>query len=898
MRTATSLRYDLVRTDILNFLGRFPELYPETEPYKNSLRLYMEAAEPGKVKCTSMIPMPYSEGDNGRLYALADDYNGISLQGMEKSLRNCLVTEYVQDVDIINSAPTVLLHLYKKEGFPMPHLESLVDNYEEHMENLDRLDLNGKDVKVKTLFGGLIDDRAPPLYHRIRHEIWNAREVMWEKYPDILKIAREHDEKDREKHEKKRDSDGVAKEFYSNVGGKFVTNLYQSFEAKILQVLDKAGRDFGIWDDCVTFLFDGIMAHPSSPITQDQLVRLQDRIKTETGIEIKLKVKPISEQTVLDVYKIPPKIRITGNHLEAAEIAEFYMRKSYIRDAYAEFFHEDGIWINNPKRMKDHFLYVVQQLHIEKVSKDKKTNEDVVKPFSSLTGEAEKIIRSMKALLKVPTTNNFAGDTIMNSINKISFPDGYYEFTPYKIGKRYGHFVRGGRFDTFCKMPFDYPTDDEADKTWVMDNVFKPMFRNTDEGLMEIFLVALARAISGALDKVTYILTGPRNSGKSVVFQFLDGAFSGYTGMILPGTFSVGGKGGGDPYRQMSFMRECEAARIVKMNENPPDDGRGRTKIDGNMIKTFQSMKEGVMARGNHVDQRPYHSLATGFFSMNDVPEFTPSDSMDRCHIIELPNEFVTQSEIDKDRENPYKILKNGQLEELLRKPKYQKALFHILADMYHPDPITPLPCMDASKDIATSGTGDEKYLEVIRVTRNPQDELRFDEIKRALETARIPDGNFRIGQTLVRIIKDNFMLYDQPAPVDIKRIDRRRQSGTRGKMYYRYIRFVDPVEQERHNNCVATGQDRSNHGISNEEARAAAEAYEQQQARLPPDMPRASPGFETRRGSYATGENGQPFFPSQAIHREQELQRARNHDYAGAEVFARDFQSGGGRAR
>jgi len=328
------------------------------------------------------------------------------------------------------------------------------------------------------------------------------------------------------------------------------------------------------------------------------------------------------------------------------------------------------------------------------------------------------------------------------------------------------------------------------------------------------------------MDKVTYIIHGPRNSGKSVLFQFMDNALGQYVRTVPTTCFACGDGAGSESFRQTSWMAEAELARIIKMSELPPArDHRNKVKIDGSKIKAFQSMKEGIMARAMYKDQRLCYSLGTGFFLMNDVPEFLPLDSMDRCHFFELPNEFVREEEKREDWANAHKLLARPEIEDFIREDRCINAFIHILLEAYKPAPIVPLPSMIQNKEEAMVGQGDEMYLNVIEVTMRAEDKIVFTELKKELDKYGIQDNSTAMGRAIKRIIENEFKRHDREVPSlsEIRKQDQRRQSATYKKQVYHFIK-------------LRVGYDGINNGMSNNNTGG------------------GGSGWQNERGAYADG--------------------------------------------
>lgn len=797
-------RYDVIRTDRLRYLSHFSSGYKETQFWSSAFKQYNKAATPFN-NDLSRVPINYTKDDYGRYHPSSEEYNGLCLQVMHKAVRNFLVGDKAQDIDIVNSAPTVLLELIRKHGYDSEcaALANFVINHEDCKRVMRDAGLkNTKTIKNWMLFGaGDCKPSMPAFMGAIRAELKALFPRMRNHYQTIYNKAVVSDEEKRDEYEKanprrrRTDNGEAVSDYESNVAGLFYNYLYQIHEGKLLRAMDVAGRDGGLWGNDVSWIHDGMVVYPVKPLGEREFTELATAMKAKTGLMVTLISKPMKPAMDIDVSKLPDQIVLdpNGGHLAAAKIAVMAIGKEYIRDKTSEYLMQGGIWLRGEKAINLGLMGRIQELNIWKSVFNEKTEEYTEKPFTESSVETGRIITSFRAERRDATTEDFAKDVVLGGINKLAFRDGYYEFMDEPIGGRYGRFVEKGIFNTFCRVERMFPVRVQSDIDFVFENIIHPIFSNTEEGMEKTFLAAVSRAISGNMDKITYIIHGPRNSGKSLLFQFFDNAFGMYVRAVPTRVFACGDGAGSESFRETSWMAEAETARIIKMSELPPSrDARKKVKMDGSKIKAFQSMKEGIMARALYSAQRPYYSLGTGFFLMNDIPEFLPLDSMDRCQLFEFPNEFVTQREKHEDWSNANKLLARPEIEQFIQEDRCINAIIHILLDAYRPDPIEPLPSMIQCKEEAMVGQGDELYLQVIEVTMNPDDKIVFTELKKDLDKYGITDNTIAMGRTIKRIIEDQFKRHDKEPPTlsDIRKQDKRRKSPTYKKQFYHYIRL------------------------------------------------------------------------------------------------------------
>ena len=800
----STIRYDIVRTDRLKYLSHFSSGYKETQCWASAFKQYTSASAAFNASL-SRVRINYCKDDYGRYHPNTDDYHGLCLQTMNKSVRNFLVAETAQDIDIVNSAPTVLLELFRKHGYPCSSLAHFVDNYDDCKKQMRDAGLkNVRSIKNWMLFGsGDVKDSMPSFIGAIKIEMKHLVPLMRPHYEAIYNRAVASDEEKRQEFEQKDrrrrrdDNGGAISNYCSNVDGLFYSYLYQHYEGKLLRAMDTAGRDSGFWGNDVSWIHDGMVVYPTRGVIGDvEMAVLTSFMKDKTGISVKLLSKPMRPSMDIDITKLPEKIVIDpdSGHLAAARIAAMALAGRYVRDRTSEYLMEEGgEWIRNKELITLGLQSAVFNLNIWRLVRMKNSEEFIEKPFTESCTETQKIVTVFRSEMNKASTEDWAKDVVLGGIHKIAFRDGYYEFLEESNNNRYGRFIEGGIFNTFCRVNRMFPIRVQTDIDFVHQNILDPIFSNTENGLKETFLAAVARALAGDMDKVTYIIHGPRNSGKSVLFQFMDNAFGHYVRAVPTAIFACGEGAGSETFRQTSWMSEAETARIIKMSELPPSrDAKKKIKMDGSKIKAFQSMKEGIMARALYSSQRPYYSLGTGFFLMNDVPEFLPLDSMDKCQLFEFPNEFVSQREKQEDWANPFKIVARPDIEMFIKEDRCINAFIHILFDSYRPEPIQPLPSMIQCKEDVMVGQGDEMYSNIVEVTMDSNDKITFVELKKALEDGGIQDNTIAMGRALRRIIEDEFKRHgrDPPPMSDIKKQDNRRQSPTFRKQFYHFIKL------------------------------------------------------------------------------------------------------------
>lgn len=777
-------RVDVYRPERIKYLSLFADSVEKTRTWTKAFKSLYDRTSNGEVSIT------YERDEFGRFHPTTRDSSGLSMTRMPREVRNWLAVEGAVDVDIINAAPSVIVEVCNRHDITCDAFKDFVryaDGYKLTMGS------GFKDAKNKTLFSSHpLPFDAPMWRKKLRAERQFLVEELSVYYPQILAKAEERNEQKRTES-KRAKQDEEDEGFVDNVAGLFLSYLYQQEEGYLIQALDEAGRQLQLWDDAVSLIYDGLMVHRprmATVLSQQQcLIDLQDLIDTKTGISIKLAFKPLTPILDIDATKFPDTIYVRDGHLEGAKYLAMAVGDYYVRDAYGEYVKDDNTWTREPGTIKDYFLRTCQSLNMKRltIGKDGEEKESL---FSSMTDTALSIVKAARSLLTKNTITDFSSELVLGTEGKIFFKNGSWDFE----AKR---FIHGDTTNTIRRILHDFPPRVQEDMDFVMDTIIKPIFDTTEEGTIETFLHALSRAMAGKMDKATYIVFGPRNSGKSIIFQLVSNTFGGYVSTMPSSSFAVGAGGGGDAYRSNGFMVDVEYARIVKMSELPPDNGKSKVRIDGSKIKVFQSMKEGIQARALHQMQRTFYSLATGFFLLNDVPEFSPADSFDQCILFEFPNQFVSPNQMPVGPrefwtpEDEHKRIADPSIEKHVQNQKYRNAFLHIVLDAYREERVQPLPSMEQFKIDMAIGTGDDAYESVVEITMNRDDVVIIKDLRDALAKAGIRDNNTIIGRTLKRMVTDRFSAERTSIPTDLKGQIVKRGDPNYQKMAYRYIRLV-----------------------------------------------------------------------------------------------------------
>ena len=215
-------------------------------------------------------------------------FTNYGLQGMVREIRNTLCMDDCYDIDIVNSAPTILSQYFKKNDIQCPILNDYCNNRKNIIDkiiNESEYDIDNGDVKIsiiKFINGGAIDKTIikSPFIISLKKEIDIIGKQLEIINPDIILEI---------KQEKK-----------SNYLGSAICRIYQRIESEIILYADLFLKKRGI--ETMTLIFDGflIKKNEAKEFNKDVIDDLNLYILDKTGYDIKFIIKPM-----MDGYNIP-----------------------------------------------------------------------------------------------------------------------------------------------------------------------------------------------------------------------------------------------------------------------------------------------------------------------------------------------------------------------------------------------------------------------------------------------------------------------------------------------------------------------------------------------------------------------------------------------------------------
>jgi hypothetical protein len=272
----------------------------------------------------------------GRYYATVANKNGgycVSLQGMDKCVRNALASSIYHDIDIKNCHASLLEEVARKLKNPIdtPNLTY----YNEHREECVSQLPDGKNLMQRLVYGGSIEQwrcdtnyegDVPKIYKDVQNEVRLITTTLLLENPDYKKIVKEV-----KKTENVKDSQ-VLSYFLSTIESEIVKDMMNRFE--------ELGWMVG------AYIYDGFLIERKEGM-EPPIKEVAEFITEETGFLIELTEKPmefpegiLSGTTPDDEYKTR-KEEFERTHFKLMQPIGYYntatdqfLTRTQLKDSY------------------------------------------------------------------------------------------------------------------------------------------------------------------------------------------------------------------------------------------------------------------------------------------------------------------------------------------------------------------------------------------------------------------------------------------------------------------------------------------------------------------------------------------------------------------------------------
>jgi P4 family phage/plasmid primase-like protien len=217
--------------------------------------------------------------------------NNSSLQGFKRCIRHTIAEDNYVDVDIVNSAPTMLLQILKINKIKTPYLKKYVEDRDLYINKLIKKnkDINrdiAKNLFIVLLMGGSIKGwitknnlsniKLSSFVQKFANEMNGISKIIMENNPDVVEYCREQNK--------------------PNIRGSVMSMFLNHFETIVLEhTYDFLVENKLIKNNNCVLCFDGIMILKNDKINDFLLFELSKYIKQKTNLNVEYKIKPMNE---------------------------------------------------------------------------------------------------------------------------------------------------------------------------------------------------------------------------------------------------------------------------------------------------------------------------------------------------------------------------------------------------------------------------------------------------------------------------------------------------------------------------------------------------------------------------------------------------------------------------
>lgn len=708
--------------------------------------------------------------NHGRLYGSKNCF-----QSIPRIIRHTLCSNYYYDIDMVNSAPTILLNLCQKYNLRCKFLlkyvndrNTIMDEIIGHNKSITKADI--KFCILKIMNGGNIIQKLNgiELIDDLYHEFNTIVEKLMSIYKDFNRKVQNNDRAN------------------ENPNGTFIASLLQNEENKILMATYDFFKENGI--TISSLIFDGLMI-PKKSISHDDLNNMLDNlnkyIKDLLDYDITFIIKPMTEGISVPIEEID-KLEVqqayhVNDDVEAADIILDYLGNTVIRFndnvTYRYFIKISQSLYKECNKQKDLDNYIINKIFDLSISLPSKKEIVHSKSFR----DAERFCKTVVA--KLNDTENFIEDMFTKHINKICFTNGYLQSIMIEkdkydyIFKQYDDSIKVVNYITY---PFN-PVRNEKVIEEIYTKILKPIFHKKEQ--RDYFLNWAARRLFGhAREKTWGSMIGSRNSGKGVLIEIFTAAFGKYIGNFNGNDLLTNKTSNSDSAKSCMWIKSLEFCRLSFSNEIKMinDDGK-RTTIDGIVIKQISSGGDKLQVRGNHQDPISIKLHGTICLMSNSFPKVDPSDAIttleqfqcNSCFVDELTEEHIKINETSDDMKY---FIKDDTIKDFCNLDIVKENFIHIILDHYKLVYVKKPEIMaEIKSDLLDNESKEEKYVKsLFELTLLQTDTLPISEVHDMLK-----DKYHEINKSSISI----YLLS--------KGISKKKNSKDNGKYHYYGIKII-----------------------------------------------------------------------------------------------------------
>ncbi|KAJ1464842.1 hypothetical protein T484DRAFT_1757803, partial [Baffinella frigidus] len=469
--------------------------------------------------------------------------------------------------------------------------------------------------------------------------------------------------------------------------------------------------------------FDGLMVADNKfnrkILTKKYFVELSETIKEECGFNLEILIKPFDEPLLLpDNWKenINTNVFYIQNGDVGASDKFMEHNKKNLKKCNGNLFYKvNDIW-KTDKECDEGLLNTIKHIEYMSWALSKWSR------FNYSISHNHDIIKYIKA------SNDFVDEKfeqkiLESNLHKLCFADKYFDFEKFDgVDFETGLFPYDDNIICRYKLSYNFPEKIQADIDKYNTDVFETSM--PDKVQRETYISFQARGLSGDIkDKQYCSCIGERNSCKGVLTAGFKYSLEKYYVTLGANTFLQAKTTGGDEAKKLSFLNNCQYAKLAFTDEI---DSKSGNKLDGNKIKSFSSGGDTIQMRTNFKDEKDLIVGCRLTMNLNSLPYVEPKDALEGLVAFNMRRKFV--DEIPEINPNNLFALANADIKAYVATEPARGALIHILLAHYKPTKITLEGIVKDDTDMKKEMDDKEDDLTVVmrhfEITNNPLDKL------------------------------------------------------------------------------------------------------------------------------------------------------------------------------
>lgn len=640
-----NLQYARKMYDNWDSIAHINSKHKDLEEERMKLKQYILKYEGNINDVQALIKVSYKYPKNKKGKSRQTVY-GVGLQNLLRETRQTISKDIYDDIDMVNSEPTLLIGYCEKSKYKCDAVKYYKDNRDKCLKELmEKCKLTKEDAKLEIL---KILNGGTPKYLNMKMNFYdninNEIKIILSKiesnqaYADILKDIKAN------------------KKSKWNYEGSLLCYIIHDIENKCLLKCIEFLKKENIDISNLILIFDGFMIPKKTQVSNnDFLKRMSEYVSNETTYNVNYIKKEMEEFIDVSKFEINhdndeefiKKVHTASNDDDASNI----LLENIKNICYC---CNDTIWI----KRKSNKCYTDDSHKVDLELQNIGMSLNIVKKginpqsYSKDFAKLKKIVETTKMKLKTYDEyidNNFYNKIIKFGIDKLFFKNGYIKF------------VDDGKYEVIKENPFDdsvmttyriprkLPDLDNIKPETIEElkqRVFKPIFQ--DDEVINNFLSHMSRASACKfIDKDWLSLIGLRNSGKGVLVTLFKNALCEYVIEINSNHFIQERMKKADDAKEFSWLYDARYSRIWFTSEFIHDSDT-KIKMNGTLIKSLCSGGDMRECRKNFIDPIQVKPMGRLCMMANDIPDIDPIDAIQTLSKFDMPSQFLDEIDYKK----------------------------------------------------------------------------------------------------------------------------------------------------------------------------------------------------------------------------------------------------------